>query len=98
VEAIDIRFHTNWVRRALQLGELMTAFEIPAANQVTFAPEVITQVCASLPTLTPVGVLRLLLSIIVPLTGRSFTGGVSLGEVAFQAEGGHVRDFQDQAA
>jgi hypothetical protein len=57
VAAIDVRSHTNWVRRALQLGELMTAFEIHAATQGTFAPEVITQVCASLPTLTPVGVL-----------------------------------------
>jgi hypothetical protein len=76
VAAIDIRSHTNWVRRALQPGELMTAFEISAATQATFDPEVITQVCASLPTLTPVGVLRLLLSIRVPLKGRSFTGGV----------------------
>jgi hypothetical protein len=74
VAAIDIRSHTNWVRRALQLGELMTAFEIPAATQGTFAPEVITKVCASLPTLTPVSVLRLLLSILVPLKERSFRG------------------------
>jgi hypothetical protein len=77
VADIDIHSHTNWVRRALQLGELMTAFKIPAANQGTFTPEVITQVCALLPTLTPVGVLRLLLSILVPLKGRSFTGGGS---------------------
>jgi hypothetical protein len=76
VAAIDVRSHTNWVRWALQLGELMTAFEITAATQGTFAPEVITQVCASLPTLTPAGVLRLLLSILVPLKGRIFTGGV----------------------
>jgi hypothetical protein len=75
VAAIDVRSHTNWVRRALQLGELMTAFKIPAATQGTFAPEFITQVCASLPTLTPLGVLRLLLIIFVPLKGRSFTGG-----------------------
>jgi hypothetical protein len=74
VAAINVCSHTNWVRRALQLDELMTAFEIPAATQGTFAPEVITQVCASLPTLTPVGVLRLLLSILVPLKGRSFMG------------------------
>jgi hypothetical protein len=76
VVAIDVRSHTKWVRWALQPGELMTAFEISATTQATFAPEVITQVCASLPTLTPVGVLRLLLSILVPLKGRSFTGGV----------------------
>jgi hypothetical protein len=76
VAAIDVCSHTNRVRRALQPGELMTAFEISAATQATFAPEVIIQVCASLPTLTPVGVLRLLLSILVPLKGRSFTGGV----------------------
>jgi hypothetical protein len=76
VEAIDVRSHTNWVRRALQLGELMTAFEIPSATQGTFAPEVITQVCASLPTLNTVGVLRLLLIILVPLKGHGFTGGV----------------------
>jgi hypothetical protein len=75
VAGIDVRSHTNWVRRALQPGELMTAFEISAATQVTFAPEVITQVCASLPTLTPVGVLRLLLSILVPLKGRIFMWG-----------------------
>jgi hypothetical protein len=99
VAAIDVRSHTNWLRRALQPGELMTAFEISAATQATFAPEVITQVCASLPTLTSVGVLRLLLSILVPLKGHSFTGReFSVGEVAFQAEGGHVRDCQDQAA
>jgi hypothetical protein len=99
VAAIDVRSHTNWVRRALQPGELMTAFEISAATQATFSPEVITQVCASLPTLTPVGVLRLLLSILAPIKGRSFTGGeFSVGEVAFQAEGGHVRDCQYQAA
>jgi hypothetical protein len=77
VAAIDVHSHTNWVRRALQLGELMTAFEFTAATQGTFTPEVITQVCASLPTLNPVGVLRLLLSILVPLKGRSFTGGSS---------------------
>jgi hypothetical protein len=77
VAAIDVRSHTNWVRRALQLGELMTVFEIPSATQGTFAPEVITQVCASLPTLTPVGVLRLLLSFLVPLQGHGFTGGSS---------------------
>jgi hypothetical protein len=77
VADIEIRSHTNWVRRALQLSELMTAFEIPAATQGTFTPEVITQVCASLPTLTPVGVLRLLLSILFPLKGHSFTGGSS---------------------
>jgi hypothetical protein len=76
VAAVDVRSHTNWVRRALQPGELMTAFEISAGTQATFAPEVITQVCASLPTLTPVGVLRVLLSILVPLKGRSLTGGV----------------------
>jgi hypothetical protein len=76
VVAIDVRSHTNWVRRALQPGELMTAFEIPAGTQATFAPEVITQVCAYLPRLTPVGALRVLLSIRVPLKGRSFTGGV----------------------
>jgi hypothetical protein len=99
VEAIDVRSHTNWVRRALQPGELMTVFEIYAATQATFVPEVITQLYASLPTLTPIGVLRLLLSILVPLKGRSFTGGgVSVGEVAFQAEVGHVRDFKYQAA
>jgi hypothetical protein len=98
VAAIDVRSHTYWVRRALQLGELMTAFEIPSATQGTFAPEVITQVCASLPTLTPVGVLRLLLCILVPLKGRGFTGGgFSVGEVAFQTEGCHVIDCQDQA-
>jgi hypothetical protein len=67
VETIDVRSHTNWVRRALQPGELMTAFEIPAGSQATFAPEVVTTVCASLPILTPVGVLRVLLSILVPL-------------------------------
>jgi hypothetical protein len=77
VAAINVRSHTKWVRRALQLGELMTAFEIRAANQGTFAPEVITQVCASLPTLTPVRVLRLFLSILVPLKGHSFMGGIS---------------------
>jgi hypothetical protein len=55
----------------------MTAFEIPAGTQATFAPEVITQVCASLLSLTPVGVLRMLLSILVPLKGRSSTGGSS---------------------
>jgi hypothetical protein len=33
------------------------------------------QVCASLPTLAPVGVLRLLLSLLVPVKGRGFTGG-----------------------
>jgi hypothetical protein len=77
VAAIDVRSHTNWVRQALQTGELMTAFEIPASTQATFAPEVITQVCASLPSLTPVGVLRVLLSILVPLKGRSFMGGGS---------------------
>jgi hypothetical protein len=98
VAAINVRSHTNWIRQALQPGELMTAFEIYAATQATFAPEVITQVCTSLPTLTPVGVLRLLLSILVPLKGRRFTGGFSVGEVAFQAEGGHVRDCQYQAA
>jgi hypothetical protein len=54
VAAIDVRSHTNWVRRALQLGELMIAFEIPSATQGTFAPEVITQVCASLPTLAEI--------------------------------------------
>jgi hypothetical protein len=98
VTAIDVRSHTNWVRRALQLGELMTAFEIPSDTQGTFTPEVITQVCTSLPTLNPVGVLRLLLSILVPLKGRGFTGGeLSVGEVSFQAEGGHVRDCQDQS-
>jgi hypothetical protein len=94
VAAIDVHSHTNWVRRALQPGELMTAFEIPAGTQTTFAPEVITKVCALLPSLTPVGVLRVLLSILVPLKGHSFTGGVSVGEVAFQAGGGHVRDCQ----
>jgi hypothetical protein len=77
VTAIDVHSHTNWVRRALQPGELITAFEISAATQATFTPEVITQVCASLPTLTPVGILRLLLSILVPLKGHSFTGGSS---------------------
>jgi hypothetical protein len=46
-------------------------------TQATFTPEVITQVCASLPSLTPVGVLRVLLSILVPLQGRSFTGWCS---------------------
>jgi hypothetical protein len=76
VVAIDVRSHTNWVRRALQTGELMTAFEIPAGTQATFTPEVITQVCASLPSFTLVGVLHVLLSILVPLKGRSFTGGV----------------------
>jgi hypothetical protein len=76
VAAIDVRSHTNWVRRALQLGEFMTAFEIPSATQGTFVPEVITQLCASLPTLTPVGVLRLLISILFPLKGCIFTGGV----------------------
>jgi hypothetical protein len=86
VAAVDVRSHT-------------TGYAGPSAStQGTFAPEVIIQVCASLPTLTPVGVLSLLLSILVPLKGRSFTGGVSIGEVAFQAEGGHVRDCQDQAA
>jgi hypothetical protein len=80
VAAVDVRSHTNWVRRALQPGELMTAFEIPAGTQATFAPEVITQVCASLPTLTPVGVLLVLLSILVPLKGHTFTGGSSLLE------------------
>jgi hypothetical protein len=53
VAAIDVRSHTNWVRRALQLGELMTAFEIPAATQVTFAQEVITQVDKLLPLPQP---------------------------------------------
>jgi hypothetical protein len=76
VAAIDVRSHTNWVRRALQPGELITAFEIPAGTQATFAPEVIAKVCASLPSLTPGGVLRVLLSILVPLKGRIFTGGV----------------------
>jgi hypothetical protein len=76
VAAIDVHSHTNYVCSALQLGELMTAFEIPSATQGTFTPEVITQVCASLPTLTPVGVLRLLLSILVPLKGRGLMGGV----------------------
>jgi hypothetical protein len=47
VAAIDVRSHTSWVRRALQPGELMTAFEIPAGTQSTFTPEVITKVCAS---------------------------------------------------
>jgi hypothetical protein len=98
VAAIDVRSHTNWVRRALQPGEFMTAFENPAGTQATFAPQVITQVCASLPFFTPVGVMRVLLSILVPLKGRSFTGGeFSVGEVAFQAECGHVRDCQYQA-
>jgi hypothetical protein len=98
VAAIDVRSHTNWVRRALQPGELMTAFEIPGGTQATFAPEVITKVCTSLPSLTLVGVLRLLLSFLVPLKGRSFTGGeFSVGEFAFQAEGGHVRDCQYHA-
>jgi hypothetical protein len=84
--AIDVRSHTNWVRRALQPGELMTVFESPAGTQATFAPEVITKVCASLPSLTPVSVLHVLLSILVPLKGHSFTGGeFSNGEVAFQA-------------
>jgi hypothetical protein len=76
VAAIGVRSHTNWVRRALQPGEIMTAFEIPAGTQTTFAPEVITKVCASLPSLTPAGVLRVLLSILVPLKGRIFKGGV----------------------
>jgi hypothetical protein len=99
VATLDVRSHTNWVRRALQPGELMTAFEISAATQATIAPEFINQLCTWLPTLTPVGVLRLLLSILVPLKGHSFTGGeLSVGEVAFQAEGGHVRDCQYQAA
>jgi hypothetical protein len=56
--AIDVRSHTNWVRQALQPGELMTAFEIPAGTQATFAPKFITHVCASLPTLTPVSVAK----------------------------------------
>jgi hypothetical protein len=77
-ETLDVHSHTNWVRQALQPGELMTAFEISAATQATFAPEVITQVCASLPTLAPVGVMRLLLSLFVPLKGRFFMGGVLL--------------------
>jgi hypothetical protein len=97
VTAIDVRSHTNWVLRALQPGELMTAFEIPVGTQATFSPEVITKVCASLPSLTPVGALCVLLSILVPLKVRSFTGGgggFSGGEVAFQAEGGLVREYQ----
>jgi hypothetical protein len=43
VAAIGVRSHTNWERRALQPGELMTAFEISAASQATFAPEFISQ-------------------------------------------------------
>jgi hypothetical protein len=75
VATIDVRSHTNWVRRALQHNELMTAFEIPSFAQSTFPLDLCNQVCASLPTLAPVGVMRLLLSLLVPVKGRGFTGG-----------------------
>jgi hypothetical protein len=38
VATLDVRSHTNLVRWVLQPDELMTAFEISAATQSTFAP------------------------------------------------------------
>jgi hypothetical protein len=62
------------VRRALQKSELMTEFEIPSATQSSSPPDLCDQVCASPPTLAPVRALRVLLSMLVPLKGRRFTG------------------------
>jgi hypothetical protein len=67
--------HTTWVRRALQQSELMRAFKIPYATQISFPPDLCDRVCDSLQNLVPVGVLRLLLSLIVPLKGRRFIWG-----------------------
>jgi hypothetical protein len=75
VATIDVRSHTNWVRRALQQSELMTAFEIPYATQSSFPPDFCDRICVSLPNLAPVRVFRLLPSILIPLKGRRFTGG-----------------------
>jgi hypothetical protein len=42
-----------------------------------------------------VGVLRLLLSMLVPVKGRILMGGVfPFGEFAFQAEGSCIRDWE----
>jgi hypothetical protein len=85
VATIDVRSHTKWVRLALQKSELMTAFEIPSTTQNSFPPDFCDRICASLQNLAPVGVLCLLLSLLVPLKGRRFMGGVfPFGEVAFQ--------------
>jgi hypothetical protein len=77
VATINVRSHANWVRRALHHIELMTAFEIPSNTHSTFPLDLCNQVCALLPTLSPLGVLRLLLSLLVPVKGRSFMGGRS---------------------
>jgi hypothetical protein len=95
VATIDVHSRMNWVRKALHHSALVTEFEITSVTQSTFPPGLCNQVCALLPTLAPVGVLRLLISLLVPVKGRSFTGGVLFGEVAFQAEGSCIREWQD---
>jgi hypothetical protein len=48
VATIDVRSHTNCVRRALHHSEFMTAFEIPPVTQSTFPMDLCNQVYVSL--------------------------------------------------
>jgi hypothetical protein len=63
----DVRPPTKWVRRTLQPGELMTAFEIPSTTEASVSPDAVNVVRNSLVGLIRMGVLRLILSLPIPV-------------------------------
>jgi hypothetical protein len=66
VTTSDVQSHSGWVHRFLQTSELLEAFEVPHLTQAEFSKAGQALTVAPLPFSTPVGVLRLLISSLLP--------------------------------
>jgi hypothetical protein len=62
----SFNYSSVWIRRPLDKSELFTAFDIPHYTQVILDLDSLRLVLATLPSSTPVGVFRMLITYVLP--------------------------------